>query len=189
MTTAVLVHPIHEPSPRFWARTAGAVYFSSLIVAQLIETLFPDRFDLAAGLIEIVGMSTVTLLLYGLLKPVSNRLSMVAAALNLAGIAIEAVRLHSHGTEIAMVFHGAFCLVAGYLIYKSAFLPQILGALMAASGLAWLTYLTPQSATWLSPYNTVCGLAGEVSMFLWLLVAGVNVQRWNDQSVNGGKPQ
>jgi hypothetical protein len=68
------------------------------------------------------------------------------------------------------------------LIYKSAFLPRVLGALIAFGGLSWLTYLSPPIAAYLSPYNLACGLIGEASVFLWLLVMGVNVSRWTEQA-------
>jgi hypothetical protein len=55
--------------------------------------------------------------------------------------------------------------------------------LIALGGLAWLTYPFTPFATYLSPYNVIGGLAGEASVFLWLLVMGVNVQRWNEQAI------
>ena len=61
------------------------------------------------------------------------------------------------------------------LIFKSTFLPRILGALMAFAGLVWLIYLSPPLANYLSPYNTAAGILGEGLPMLWLLVFGVNV--------------
>ncbi len=182
-------NPIGYPSPLSMARFAGGLYFSTLLISQLLETLFPDRMNLAAGLIEIVGMLSVTLLLYLLFKPVNRSLSLLAAVFNLVGITIEAVRLNAHGSDFAMVFHGAFCILVSYLIWRSAFLPRILAALIALGGLAWLTYPLTPFASYLSPYNVICGLAGEASVFLWLLVAGVNVQRWNEHSISARSAQ
>jgi hypothetical protein len=53
---------------------------------------------------------------------------------------------------------------------------------MAFAGLGWLTFLSPPLANHLSPYNLVLGFLAELSLMLWLLVLGVNVQRWNEQS-------
>jgi hypothetical protein len=62
----------------------------------------------------------------------------------------------------------------GYLIFRSTFLPRILGALIAFAGLGWLTSLSPSLANSLSPYNLASGVLGEGSVCLWLLVMGVN---------------
>ena len=94
--------------------------------------------------------------------------------------------MQPQGLNIALVFHGFYCLLIGYLIFRSTFLPRILGALMAFAGLAWLTYLSPPLVNYLSPYNLACGLLGDVSVFLWLLVMGVNVQRWKEQAGAAG---
>ena len=73
-------------------------------------------------------------------------------------------------------------MLIGYLIFRSTFLPRILGVLMAFAGLGWLTFLSTSLANYLSPYNLACGLLGDASVFLWLLVMGVNVQRWKEQA-------
>jgi hypothetical protein len=107
---------------------------------------------------------------------------LLAAFFNLVGLTFEALQLNPQGVNLAVVFHGIFCLLIGYLIYRSTFLPRILGALIALGGLSWLTYLLPPLSHHLSPYNLACGLLGEASVFLWLLVLGVNVQRWQEQA-------
>jgi hypothetical protein len=57
-----------------------------------------------------------------------------------------------------------------------------LGVLMALAGLGWLTFLAPPLANALSPYVLVLGFLAELSLMLWLLVKGVNVQRWKQQA-------
>jgi hypothetical protein len=98
------------------------------------------------------------------------------------GGAFEALRLTPRGVDIGIVFHGFYCLLIGYLIWRSTFLPRILGALVAFAGLAWLTFLSPPLANYLSPYNLASGLVGEASLMLWLLVMGVNLQRWKEKA-------
>jgi hypothetical protein len=182
MRATVTMKRIGAVSPGSRARMAGGVYVFTLLTAALLEWLFGDTAGFAAGLLEIVGMVAVTLLLYGVFKPVNRNLSLLAALFNLVGITIEAIRLAFHGSDIAMVFHGIFCILIGTLIFRSTFLPRILGALIAFGGLAWLTYMSPSLAHSLSPYNLAIGLLGEISMFLWLLVKGVNVPRWKEQA-------
>jgi hypothetical protein len=68
-------------------------------------------------------------------------------------------------------------MLLGYLIFRSTFLPRILGVLMASAGLGWLIFLSP-FANHLSTYLKVVGFVAEASLMLWLLVMGVNVPRW-----------
>jgi len=54
--------------------------------------------------------------------------------------------------------------------------------LMAVAGLGWLTYLSLPLVSYLSPYNLALGILGQESVMLWLLVMGVNEQRWKEQA-------
>jgi hypothetical protein len=105
----------------------------------------------------------------------------------LQALALVSLKLYAQGFFIAMVFFGIHCLLIGYLICRSAFLPRILGVLMAIAGLCYLThsfvlFLSPALAAHLFPYLMPLGLPGELSLTLWLLVIGVNVQRWKEQA-------
>jgi hypothetical protein len=82
--------------------------------------------------------------------------------------------------NISLPFFGVYCLLIGYLVFRSAFLPQILGVPMALAGLGWLTFLWPPLASYLSPYILVLGFLAELLLCLWLLVMGVNVERWKE---------
>ena len=95
--------------------------------------------------------------------------------------------MHPRGEDIELVFVGLYCLSIGYLIFRSTFLPRVLGALMAFAGLGWLTSLSPALVNYLSPYNLAPGILGGVSLTLWLLVMGVNAQRWREQAAVAGK--
>ena len=86
--------------------------------------------------------------------------------------------------SIALLFDGLFLLVIGYLIFRSTFLPRILGALVALAGLAWLTFLVPPLARDVSAYVEVVGAVAEAALMLWLLVKGVKSQRWNEQAAS-----
>jgi len=96
----------------------------------------------------------------------------------LRALALMFLELNTQANNICVVFFGFYCLLIGYLIFRSAFLPRILGVLMAFAGLGWLTFLSPPLANYLSPYILVLGFLAELAFCLWLLVMGVNVQRW-----------
>ena len=100
----------------------------------------------------------------------------------LRGLALMFLELNTQANNICVVFFGVYCILIGYLIFRSNFLPRILGVLMAIAGLGWLTFLYPPLANHLSPYNLVFGFLAELSLMLWLLMMGVNVQRWKEQA-------
>jgi Domain of unknown function (DUF4386) len=102
-------------------------------------------------------------------------------------MALMSIKSNVQATYIYLVFFGLFNLLIGYLIFKSAFLPRILGVLMALSGLGWLTFLSPSFANYLLTYIEILGITAEASLMLWLLVKGVNVQRWKEQASATGE--
>jgi len=165
---------------------AGALYLLSLLTASFGESFVQGRLAVAAGLIAASGMVFMTLILYDIFKPVNPGLSLLAAWFNLVGLSFEALRWNPAGVDIALVFAGFHCLLIGYLIFRSTFLPRILGALMAIAGLVWVTYLSTPLANYLSPYNVAAGILGEGSVMLWLLAMGVAVQRWKDKAGTAG---
>jgi hypothetical protein len=95
--------------------------------------------------------------------------------------------LRAQATNIYMVFFGCYNLLLGYLIFRSTFLPRILGVFMAIAGLTYQAFLSPPLATYLFPYVLApAGALGELSLMLWLLVIGVNVQKWKERATAAG---
>jgi hypothetical protein len=186
-----MMERIAEVSPRFKAKIAGVFYLLNILTGALALVFVRRRllvYGDAAILIAAACYIGVTLLFYSLFKPVNRSVSLVAAFFSVVGCAISALStFHLDSSHISpLVFFGFYCLLIGYLILRSTFLPRILGALMAFGGLGWLTFLSPPLANYLSPYNMLPGVLGEVSLTLWLLMIGVNVQRWKDQASAAG---
>jgi hypothetical protein len=82
-----------------------------------------------------------------------------------------------------MAIFAYYNLTIGYLILRSTFLPRILGVFLMITGLAYQLYLSPPLATRLF-YSVImpAGALGEMSLILWLIVFGVNPQRWKEQA-------
>ena len=81
------------------------------------------------------------------------------------------------------VFFGFYCLLIGYLILGSTFLPRTLSALMAIAGFGGsLTFVSPRLANQLSPYQYVAAAVGEGLLTVWLLAVGVDAVRWQEQA-------
>jgi len=99
-------------------------------------------------------------------------------ALALLFLKLRAMSYHN----IGLVFFGFYCLLIGYLVLKSRFLPRVIGVLMMLGGLSYAAFLFPPLDSTLQPYILVFPTVGQISLTLWLLFAGVNAERWNQQA-------
>jgi uncharacterized protein DUF4386 len=119
---------------------------------------------------------------------VANQLTLVAAQLTSAGqpaLTDIAIRAYSYGEALGLVFFGFTCLLEGYLIRHSGYLPSILGVLMQIAGVAYvgnsfLLLIAPDAASILFLIPTV---VAELSLALWLVVKRVDVAKFRDVSV------
>jgi hypothetical protein len=175
---------IAEESPLLKARLAGVFYLLSILTGLSAATFLRGSLSSAANLIGTACYVAVTLILYDLLKPVNKVVSLLAACFSLVGCAVTVLTfLHlPSGSVSSLVFFGFYCLLLAYLIFRSTFLPRFLSVLLVITGLGWLTFLSPALGNHLFRYLMITGLAGEGSLTLWLLVIGVNAQRWLEQS-------
>jgi hypothetical protein len=166
------------------SRAAGGFYLLTIIAGMFAAFTSSDSYSDVANVVSNVCYVVVTLLLYKLLEPVNQPISMLAAFCGLIACLLGGLdALHYHPVPIHyLVFSGFYCLLLGYLIFRSTFLPRFLGVLVALSGVGWLTYLSPHLAHLLLHYTMISGLLGEGSLTLWLLFMGINVQRSQQQS-------
>ena len=134
----------------------------------------------------------VLLILMGLAIGMLNELNQFAALLVLGSdnlTAFTAVQsqalaslflgIYEHGFTIAHIFWGLWLFPMGYLIFRSGFLPRIIGVLLVIAGLGYLVdftlfFLFPDVTMTVSDFTFV----GEVVLILWLLIKGVNVEQW-----------
>jgi hypothetical protein len=172
-----------ELSPRTKARIAGIFYLLTILTGSF--ALLAHGASRSAMLLgSTLCYIAVTVLFYQLFRPVNRGISALAAAFSLLGCAVSILGLFhvSSGRVNPLAFFGCYCLLIGYLILRSTFLPRILGVLMALGGLGWLTFISPALSDYLSPYNMAPGVLGETALTLWLLAMGVNPGRWNEQA-------
>jgi hypothetical protein len=82
---------------------------------------------------------------------------------------------------------GFHLLLLGYLVYNSGFWRRFLGILLLLASLGYLAQsyghiLTPQYDDLLSTLVVVLSVPGELAFTLWLLIKGVNVERWEERA-------
>ena len=100
----------------------------------------------------------------------------------LQALALVFLKLNEYTFNIDLVFFGLWCVLTGYLIFRSTFPPRILGVLLAIDALGFVTYLYPPLAYHLFIPDLAASALGEIPLELWLIVMGVNVQRLKEQA-------
>jgi len=136
------------------------------------------------GMMSIATEAVITMYLIQPLFPLgSDAYLKVFTPQQLDTLARLDIRAHGYGFGLSLIFFGTFCIVVGYLIFESDYLPKFIGMLMAIAGLCYLVnsfalILSPSLADLLYPFILSPSFIGELSFCLWLLIMGVNVRRW-----------
>ena len=186
---------------------------------QTSETLFRVG-GIGGEIVVLLSEIVLSVLLYVLLKPVNNTLSIIAAVSRLVMTTIHGVNLiyyyfvlllatgttsmtafepdqvndlvslfldaHSYGFTIGIAFLTLHVFILGYLIFKSGYFPKILGVLFIAAGFGYL--IDSFALLFLPSYTTTPGFIAlliavpEIAFPLWLLVKGVNMDRWQSRT-------
>lgn len=185
-----------------------AMATASNVVAS--ESLF--RLGIVGSLVMMLAWMVYALLLYRLLRVVNKSSAMTMFGLvlvsvpiymlnqvNMFGVLLAAsdhlngqvelfLALGRFGSLIAAIFFGLWLYPLGLLVYKSSFLPRFLGLLLMFGSLGYLILfvqgsLFPASehTLWTNPFLVLTHLS-ELALLLWLLVKGVNVDRWDERA-------
>jgi hypothetical protein len=179
----------HQPLFRLGLATGLIATACYIVVTALFYELFEPvsrSLSLLAAFFSLVGCAIQAFGSLFQLAPLvvlgGGQYLSVFKVEHLRAMALMSLELNTQTANICLVFFGFYDLLIGYLIFRSAFLPRVLGGLMALAGLGWLTFLSPPLANYLSPYILVLGFLAELALMLWLVVKGVNVQRWKEQA-------
>lgn len=103
----------------------------------------------------------------------------------LDAVAYAFLRLHSHGLQIIQIFWGLWLFPLGILVYRSHFIPKLLGVLLIIAGIGYLlssfTFLMmPQYSDTFFPFITILEM-GELPIIFWLLIVGAKAQSHEQQ--------
>jgi hypothetical protein len=177
--------------PLYWLGFASSVAGVGLHVAWVFlfyELFKPVSRSLSllsafVGLI-VCAVQAVTALLYIAPLLVLQGGSSVSALTTpqLQALAAVFLKLNAYAFDLDLVFFGFWCVLTGGLIFRSAFLPRLLGVLLAIDGVGWLIYMYPPLAYRLFPFIAGASGLAEIPLQLWLLVMGVNAARWKEQA-------
>jgi hypothetical protein len=174
-------------------RLGFAVYMIEM-VCQIITTVL--LYDLLKPVNRSVSLLAAVLGLVGCGVKTFSRLFYFAPLLVLGGthylsvfsreqldaVAILFLRVNDIGAGIALVFFGFYAILKGCLVIRSTFLPRILGWLAVFGGIGWLAYLSPPFGDRVFSIIAVVGIVGALANIGWLLVFGVNEQRWRERA-------
>ena len=105
----------------------------------------------------------------------------------LNALVLLSLNAHENAVYIWQAFFGLSLFVLGYLIFESGYFPKILGILMVVGALGYLidsfgNILLPSYGEVFGLVVAVTAIIGELPFFVWLLVKGVNVQKWHDRA-------
>jgi hypothetical protein len=104
----------------------------------------------------------------------------------LQSLALTLLKVNDQGAAVALAFFGFSTPLVGYLIFRSKFLPRWLGLLVMVAGLGWLTFLYPPLGYGVFMIIAPIGLLSALVKIFWLLVFGVNEEKWNEQAARAG---
>jgi uncharacterized membrane protein len=115
----------------------------------------------------------------------------VFTAAQLQALVLFFLNLHQHGVFIATVFWGLWLFPFGYLVFKSGYIPKILGVLLIIGGLGYLIdffafFLLSNYADYeaiILLVKPILTFPGEFILPLWLLIKGVNVEQWEKRAL------
>jgi len=173
---------------------ATACYLTVTLLIYVLLKPVSRNISLLGAFFSLTGCATGSISCLLFLAPIG----ILDGGRHLSGFPVEQLQVQAltfvtlslQAGDIGLVFFGLHVLSVGYLIRRSAFLPRILGALLIVTGVCYLTnsfasFLALPFKAYLLPFVAAGGLLGEGSLSLWLLVKGVNVQRWNEQASLG----
>ena len=170
-----------------WGFVADLINFvCGLPVVLIIYFIFKEvnKFLLQLALIFVVIQTAI--IAVNLLNQISPLLILSNNAYlktfepnQLATLSQLSLNIQGVGYAIGLIFFGFYCLLVGYVIFKSAMVPKFLGVLYILSGIGYLInsftmLLSKGFANPIFTYVAIPIFVGELSFCLWLIIKGVD---------------
>lgn len=167
VATATLLYQLLKPVNRTIALLALLLEVTGIIIKTVSRVFFiSPLFVLEASVSS--GTGAISTILSGF------------SAAQLQSVALILLKVNDFGAATALAFFGMSTPLIGYLIFKSRFLPRWLGLLVMVAGLGWLTFLYPPLGYGAFMILAPLGLLSALVKIFWLLVFGVNEEKWQE---------
>ena len=172
---------------------AAAKAFNNIRANEWLFGLF-----IVSVLIMVACNVVVVLALYVLLKPVKKEFALLTVAFRLINTIIFAINMVNLFIEpllfnyihlIGIVFYALHILVLGYLIFKSGYIPRILGVMLIIGGslgylIEVITFFFFPNYAWLSSPGLTIGAIAEISLSIWLLLKSAKISSMIEEKMN-----
>jgi hypothetical protein len=99
----------------------------------------------------------------------------------LRALALLLLKINERGAGLALAFFGVSGVLHGYLVYRSTFLPRALGLLGMIASAGWLRYFFPSLRSPSFMVIVLLALVAAAVNIFWLIVYGVNEERWRER--------
>lgn len=154
-------------------RLAGVLYLLNIGLG-VASLALSGRAGTVVLVLAALTYVAVTIILYEYFRPVNPSISALAAGFSLIGCFLSLVNATGIGSigVHPLGFFGGYCLLLGFLIVRSKFVPAILGVLLMLGGFGWLTFGWPALSSTLVPYNMAPGILSELLFAVWLVAKG-----------------
>jgi len=169
------------------AQTVGILL--ALVLYKLLKPVNKNH----AVLMVILALVGIPIVMLNLLNQFAALLLLSGAdyltvftADQLQALVMLFLNLDEHGFFIAHLFWGLWLFPMGYLVFKSGYIPRILGVLLIIAGLGYLvdfvTFIFFPSFGPIKMFTFI----GELLLALWLLIKGVTVEQWEKRALESG---
>lgn len=170
---------------RFWIVTGLLCYIFFLFLPLALYKLLKPVNENYARLMVILAFMSVPVYFLNVQNQFSI-LSLLSDTKNHFGLSAEQIQSqvmlyidqYKNGMRIVHIFSGLWLFPFGYLVFKSGFLPKILGILLMLGCFGYLinflgnTLIPDYSKLGISSYISLPASIGEIGACLWLLIMG-----------------
>jgi len=173
----------------------AVVFLSEIMLIALLYTLLKPvstTLSLAAALarlamVVIQGMNLLNYFFVLLLVSGAGYLTVFDTD-QLQALMLLFLNAYADVALIWGMFFGLNLFLLGYGVYRSGYVPRMLGILLVGSAFGYLidsfgNVLLPQYDALYASTVVLLAIVGELSFIVWLLIKGVNVEQWKKRAL------